>query len=60
MKEYTYNKFAKILKANGFLLDRITGSHATWERNGERVVITTKAVNPMICRRLIKEHGLEV
>lgn len=60
MKAYSYREFRRILERNGFSWDRTTGSHETFVKGDESVTITTKKISAMICRRLIKEHGLEV
>lgn len=50
----------KILRKNGYYLDRTRGrqsGHRHYVKDKDRVILTVK-VNPMIWRRLCKEHNL--
>lgn len=59
MRTLTYNKreFEKMLINNGFLLQRIKGSHFIY-KNGTDLISVPKNLNKMIGQRLIKEHNL--
>lgn len=53
-------EFIRLLNKNGYSRVHSTGSHLKY-RKGERVLtITSKNLNNMIARRLIKEYQLEV
>ena len=53
-------EFIQLLTKNGYSRVHSTGSHLKY-RKGDRVLtITSKNLNNMIARRLIKEYGLEV
>lgn len=60
LKTYNFREFKKILEENGYVRDHATGSHLTYIKEGDKVVITNNRINKMVARRLIKEHGLEV
>ena len=47
----------KILIDNGFVLDRIRGSHYQYVRNEQKVVINIRT-NEMVWRRLCKENKI--
>ena len=56
----TDREFAKLLKQNGYVVSRTSGDHTIWYNNILRDSITvTKHINPMIARRLIKQHNLK-
>ena len=59
--KYSKRDFEVILKENGYILDRIKGSHFTYKRPGcPKVITINKKMNRMIAERLIKENNLEV
>ena len=60
MKTYNFREFKKILEGNGYIRDHATGSHLTYVKGNDKVVITNNRINKMVARRLIKEHRLEV
>ena len=60
MKTYSFREFVKILEGNGYERDHVTGSHITFIKDGDKLVITNNKLNKMIAQRLIKEHGLVV
>ena len=52
-------EFAHILKRNGYVIARHSGDHTIWYNGEKRDSITvSKNINPMVARRLIKEHQL--
>lgn len=56
-----YRDFVKLLKRNGYALDRISGSHEVFVNNkGEHISISHHAeINAMLARRLIRENNLK-
>lgn len=56
---FDFKSMVKILKANGFGLVRIKGSHFMYS-NGKRTISINKDLNMMVARRLIKENELIV
>lgn len=60
-KIYTLKEFRKILKNNGYVLKRYSGDHEIYEHVDTHVTLSISVkVNPMICRRLIKENNLHI
>lgn len=57
MKYYNSREFKKILKNNGYKLERVKGSHYIYKKGKSEIVIPLK-LNTMIARRLIKENQL--
>lgn len=59
-KQYTYRAFKKLLKKNGFVIDRKKGSHIIYVNvDGEHISIPYgKEINAMLAQRLIKENNL--
>lgn len=63
MSTPTYNKrdIQRILKANGWTLHHIKGSHFIYKnRNGQHLTIGCCNYNKMVFQRLIKEYNLKV
>lgn len=60
MKTYSYREFIKILNNNGYVRDRVSGSHIIYINGSNTISITHNHINKMIVRRLIKEYNLEV
>ena len=60
MKTYNFREFVRILERNGYERDHVTGSHITYIKEKDKVVITNNRINKMVAQRLIKEHRLEV
>lgn len=56
-----YRDFVKLLKRNGYTLDRISGSHEVFVNNkGEHISISHHVeINAMLARRLIRENNLK-
>lgn len=60
MKLRNHKEFAALLSKNGFILDRVKGSHEVWKRNdNETIVVPYHNVNFMIQHRLIKGYKLK-
>lgn len=54
-------EFAKVLKANGYVIARHSGDHTIWYNADKKDSITVnKCINPMVMRRLIREHNLTI
>lgn len=51
-------RFQKILKRNGYALDRTKGSHLIYTAQGKAHISISKNLNPVIALRLIKENNL--
>lgn len=58
-KIYTDREFERLLKKNGYTIERYNGSHTIWVKPGHNSIAVPKSVNPMVIRRLIKENNLE-
>ena len=58
MKRYTRFEFNKILVSNGFVLERQSGGHLIYKRNGTETCVITQVIQEPIAQRLIKEHNL--
>lgn len=56
-----YRDFVRLLKRNGYALDRISGSHEIFVNNrGEHISISHHPeINAMLARRLIRENNLK-
>ncbi len=60
MRQWKARDFRKLLRDNGFQLQRCKGSHEIYKDiKGNEIVIKEK-LNPTIALRLIKENNLEV
>ena len=57
MKQYSFKEFCKLLRKNGYELNRSKGDHFVY-KNSERTVVVNKNLNRMVCQRLIKENNL--
>ena len=57
-KVHNKRSFDKLLKVNGFRLERTTGSHFIYKDNNGRTVAVNKDLNRMVAQRLIKENNL--
>ena len=62
-KQIDWRNAEKILRSNGYQWDKTrktASSHRHYvNNNGDRVIINTNGkLNPMVWRRLCKEHGL--
>lgn len=55
----TYKEMCRILKRNGYMLDRQNGDHTIWVKDGCNHVSINMHLNPMVARRLVKENNLK-
>lgn len=53
-------EFIQILNHNGYIKVSSTGSHMKYRKGNRTLMITSKDLNKMIAKRLIKEYGLEI
>lgn len=63
MRKFSTKDFAKILKNNGYKLDRTNGSHLIYKNiKGRHITIYKcgKGMAPSLTQRLIKEYELKV
>lgn len=63
MSTVTYNKkdVKRILRKNGWFIDRYNGSHIIYSNdNNEHLMITSRGCNKIIFQRLIKKYKLKV
>lgn len=56
-KEVRFKEAERVLRNNGYKLDRINGSHHQYVKDGKRVVINLK-LNRMVWQRIKKENNL--
>lgn len=58
-KVLSNREFEKILKNNGYVVARTSGGHTIWQKGSDSITINHN-INPMVMRRLIKEHNLKI
>lgn len=59
IKIYTKTTFERLLRDNGYYLQRSNGSHFMYRNdNLHRTITINKDLNKMVVRRLIKEYKL--
>lgn len=60
-KEYTERDFERLLKVNGYSLDRQKGDHNTYvnDKGNTITVVGGRTMSRMVYRRLIKENNLK-
>lgn len=59
MKQYSLRDFERILKKNGYRLDRTKGDHSTYvKENCNPITVPTVRLKSVIVLRLIKENNL--
>ena len=58
-KVLSNREFEKILKDNGYVVARTSGGHTIWKK-GDNSITVNHNINPMVMRRLIKEHNLTI
>lgn len=56
----TFKQFQKILKLNGYKLERTNGSHHIYKQQGKPHISVSRNLNPVIALRLIKENNLRM
>lgn len=57
-KTWSILEFKKVLRNNGYSLNRVTGSHEIWKKENNSIVVTTGRINKMVARKIIKENNL--
>ena len=57
-KTVTARELGQLLTGKGFILDRITGDHKIYKKDGKTVSVNIRNLNRMVARRLIKENNL--
>ena len=57
VKTWNKREFEKLLRQNGYKLDRVNGSHYIYT-DGSNSICVKQKINKMIARRLIKENNL--
>ena len=60
MKQFTKKEFIKILKYNGYELNRIRGSHFIYKNKNGKHISIPKKIESVIVLRLIKENNLKL
>lgn len=58
MKQYTFKEFVRILKFNGYYLNRVSGSHHIYVNDNNNHISIPKNLECVIALRLIKENNL--
>lgn len=58
MKQWTYREFTKVLKKNGYSLNRCRGSHSIFVNSRGNHISIPISLNMVIANRLIKENNL--
>ena len=58
-KVLSNREFEKILKNNGYVVARTSGGHTIWKKSNDSITVN-QSINPMVMRRLIKEHNLTI
>lgn len=58
IKTYNRREIQKILRKNGWLLERHTGGHAIYKKGTETLTIGLTKCNKMILQRLIKQYNI--
>lgn len=54
-----YRKIDKVLRANGFSIDRYNGDHVIYKRNETHIAIPRPKCNGIILQRLFKENDIK-
>ena len=58
VKTWNKREFERLLRRNGYKLDRVNGSHYIYTNGSNSISIKPK-INKMVARRLIKENNLK-
>jgi len=58
----TAKEIMKILKENGWVLDRITGSHHIFKKDGKTVSVPLHGNSDIypFCKKLLKQAGIKI
>lgn len=59
VKSWNKREFERLLRRNGYRLDRVNGSHYIYTNGSNSISIKPK-INKMVARRLIKENDLKL
>ena len=60
MKQWKIKEFLRLLEKNGYYYSRHNGDHYIYvNKNGRHISVPQKPVD-VVCRRLIKEHELDI
>lgn len=60
MKQYSVRDFKRLLEKNGYTLDRKSGDHLIYAKDGcAPISITATRMKSVVALRLIKEHSLK-
>lgn len=60
LREVTFKECDRILRKNGFEVNRISGGHVIYKNNhGRHVSLPRKTVNACVWQRLVKENCLD-
>lgn len=59
VKTWNKREFERLLRRNGYKLDRVNGSHYIYTNGSSSISIKPK-INKMVARRLIKENNLKL
>ena len=59
MKQWTHKEFCKMLKKNGFYLDRYSGDHSIYLNDKGRHISVPHHLNACVALRLVKENKLD-
>jgi len=63
MRKFSTRDFQKVLKKNGYKLDRTKGSHMIYKNDaGEHIAIYQcgRGLAPSVTHKLIRDHNLKV
>lgn len=60
MKQYTHKEFVRILKKNGYQLNRNSGGHSIYTNEEGKHISIPQTLACVIARRLIKENNLKI
>lgn len=63
MRKFSTRDFQKVLKKNGYKLDRTKGSHLIYKNDkGEHIAIYQcgRGLAPSVTHKLIRDHNLKV
>ena len=60
MKVYNDREIKRILKDNGYHVERTKGDHEIWmsEKSGRHITVPANNINRMVWQRLVKENNL--
>lgn len=56
---WKFRKIDKVLKANGFVVDRYSGDHVIYKRDEKHISIPRPSCNGLILQRLFKENNIK-